>query len=287
MEFIIITGLSGAGKTRAMHIFEDIGFYCVDNIPPQLISTFYELCKKTEDKLTKRVAVVADVRADSLFDSLIESIDKLKASEKEYKVLFLDATDDILIRRFHESRRKHPLLENHKGSICRSIEFERNILKPLKDRSDYVIDTSFLLPSQLKERISSIFLKNSSLSLSITCMSFGFKYSLPTEADLVFDVRCLPNPYYINELRDLTGNDEMVKNYVLKWEQTIGFIKRLFLLIDYMVPLYCAEGKSQLVIAIGCTGGRHRSVTLTNLLCDHLKKQNLYVNVTHRDIQKK
>lgn len=286
MEFIIITGLSGAGKTRTMHVLEDIGFYCVDNIPPQLISTFYELCKKTEDKLTKRVAVVADVRADNLFDSLVESLDKLKASKKEYKILFLDAKDDILIRRFKESRRKHPLLKNHKGSISRSIEFERNILKPLKNRSDYIIDTSFLLPAQLKERILSIFLNDSLSSLSITCMSFGFKYSIPTEADLVFDVRCLPNPYYVDELKDLTGNDKIVRDYVLKWEQTKGFVKRFFSLIDYMVPLYCTEGKCQLVVAIGCTGGKHRSVTLANLLCDHLVEQNLSASVTHRDIQK-
>lgn len=286
MEFIIITGLSGAGKTRTMHILEDIGFYCVDNIPPQLISTFYELCQKAEDKSAQKVALVADIRADNLFDSLVESLDKLKVSEKNYKILFLDAKDDVLIRRFRESRRKHPLIANYKGSVSKAIELERKILKPLKIRSDYVIDTSLLLPSQLKERLSSIFLNDSMSSLSITCMSFGFKYSLPTEADLVFDVRCLPNPFYVDELRDLTGDDKEVFNYVLKWDQTKGFLKRLFPLIDYMIPLYSAEGKTQLVIAVGCTGGKHRSVAITNLIYEHLKKQNLSVNKTHRDVHK-
>lgn len=286
MEFLIVTGLSGAGKTRTIHALEDIGFYCVDNIPTKLIYTFYDLCQKSADQSMKKVAVVIDIRGENFIDGSFKIIEQLKSSNKDYRILFLDARDNILIRRFKETRRKHPLAENYNGSIQKAVQFEREVLTPIKNNADYLIDTSFLSPAQLKERLSSLFLTDSSNALMITCMSFGFKYGIPTEADLVFDVRCLPNPYYIEELKDLTGLNEPVYDYVMKWEQTQELMKRIISLIDYVLPLYCNEGKSQLVIAIGCTGGHHRSVALTQFLYNYLqnKKQNTLIN--HRDINK-
>lgn len=286
MEFIIITGLSGAGKSIAMRNMEDIGYYCVDNIPPMLVSTFYELCEKSSDKHMKKIAVVTDIRAGDVFDNLFESLDKLKAANKKYKILFLDARDDVLLRRYKETRRKHPLSDNYLGSTEEAVRLEREILMPVKARADYVIDTSLLSPTQLKERITSLFLGNASMGMTITCMSFGFKYGLPSEADLVFDVRCLPNPFYIPELKHHTGLDSCVYDYVLKFEQSKGYAERMLSLVDYSLPLYLSEGKSQLVIAVGCTGGKHRSVTFTRVLYDHILETGHRVIVHHRDIEK-
>ena len=285
MEFLIITGLSGAGKSRAIDALEDIGFYCVDNIPPKLIIAFYEMSKQAKGTLS-RVAVVTDIRGGDMFSSLFETLDQMKSENKEYKILFLDANDSVLMNRFKETRRKHPLVENCLGSLEQAVKLERDVLKPVRECADYIIDTSYLSPAQLKERISSLFLGDSSDALMIHCVSFGFKYGIPAESDLVFDVRCLPNPYYVENLRNLTGLDEPVRSYVMKWEQTQGFIERFLNLIDYMIPLYCNEGKSQLVIAIGCTGGHHRSVALAQLLYNHLLEQNRRTSVNHRDIQK-
>ena len=285
MEFLIVTGLSGAGKSRAVDALEDIGFYCVDNIPPKLIPTFYDLCAKAGNTFS-RVAVVTDIRGGDMFSSLFETLDDLKNEDKHYRILFLDANDYVLINRFKETRRKHPLAENNLGSLEQAVKLEREILRPVRDKADYIIDTSFLSPAQLKERISNLFLGDSSQALMVHCVSFGFKYGIPTEADLVFDVRCLPNPFYIEELKHLTGLDEPVYSYVMKWEQTKGVVQRLISLIDYMLPLYCDEGKSQLVIAIGCTGGKHRSVALAQLLYDHLLENGHRTSVNHRDIQK-
>ena len=285
MEFLIVTGLSGAGKSRAVDALEDIGFYCVDNIPPKLIPTFYDLCAKAGNTFS-RVAVVTDIRGGDMFSSLFETLDDLKNEDKHYRILFFDANDYVLINRFKETRRKHPLAENNLGSLEQAVKLEREILRPVREKADYIIDTSFLSPAQLKERISNLFLGDSSQALMVHCVSFGFKYGIPTEADLVFDVRCLPNPFYIEELKHLTGLDEPVYSYVMKWEQTKGVVQRLISLIDYMLPLYCDEGKSQLVIAIGCTGGKHRSVALAQLLYDHLLENGHRTSVNHRDIQK-
>ncbi len=286
MEFLIVTGLSGAGKSRAMISLEDIGFYCVDNIPPKLISTFYDLCIHNKDPMEK-VAVVTDIRGGGMFDNLFEALDALKAEDKPYKILFLDAADDVLVRRFKETRRKHPLSDNYHGSVEQAVELERRVLRPVRERADYVIDTSFISPAQLKERIAALFLEDAAAALSISCVSFGFKYGTPSEADLIFDVRCLPNPYYVEGLRELTGLDEPVRSYVMQWDQTKGFVERFLSLIDYMLPLYCDEGKSQLVVALGCTGGKHRSVALAQLLYNHLLEQGMRVSVHHRDIRKK
>lgn len=285
MEFLIVTGLSGAGKSRAMDALEDIGFYCADNIPPKLIATFYELSRQAKGALS-RVAVVTDIRGGDMFSSLLETLDAMKAENKEYRLLFLDANDFTLVNRFKETRRKHPLSDNCLGSLEQAVKLERDVLRPVKERADYVIDTSLLSPAQLKERISGLFLGDASDALRIHCVSFGFKYGIPAEADLVMDVRCLPNPYYVEELKNLTGLDEPVRSYVMKWDQTKGFVRRFFDLVDFMIPLYCDEGKSQLVIAIGCTGGHHRSVTLAELLYNHLLQKDLRVSVNHRDIHK-
>ncbi|MVB11817.1 Nucleotide-binding protein [Caprobacter fermentans] len=285
MEFLIVTGLSGAGKSRAMDALEDIGFYCADNIPPKLIPTFYELSRQAKGTLS-HVAVVTDIRGGDMFSSLLETLDQMKSDGKDYKVLFLDANDYVLVNRFKETRRKHPLADNCLGSLDQAVRLERDVLRLVKERADYVIDTSLLSPAQLKKRISGLFLGDASDALMIHCISFGFKYGVPAEADLVFDVRCLPNPYYVEELKNLTGLDEPVRSYVMKWDQTKGFVRRFMDLIDYMIPLYCGEGKSQLVVAIGCTGGHHRSVTLAELLYNHLLQQNLRTSVNHRDIQK-
>ncbi len=286
MDFLIVTGLSGAGKTRAINALEDIGFFCADNIPPQLIPTFYELSQQAKSSLS-HVAVVTDIRGGDMFPALSKTLDRMQDEHKEFKILFLDANDFVLINRFKETRRKHPLAENCLGSLEQAVKLEREMLRQTKERADYIIDTSSLSPAQLKERISSLFLGDASDALLIHCVSFGFKFGMPTEADLVFDVRCLPNPFYVENLKHLTGLDKPVQDYVLNSDATRGFVKRMFDLIDYSIPLYCNEGKSQLVVAIGCTGGHHRSVTLAQVLYDHLLGQDLRVSVNHRDIQRK
>ena len=286
MDFIIVTGLSGAGKTRAINALEDIGFFCADNIPPKLIETFYEMTQQSHGSLS-HVAVVTDIRGGDMFSTLLSTLDRMGAEQKEYKILFLDANDFVLVNRFKETRRKHPLADNCLGSLEQAVKLERDVLRPVKERADYVVDTSYLSPAQLKERISSLFLGDASDAMKIHCISFGFKFGMPTEADLVFDVRCLPNPFYVENLKHLTGLDKPVQDYVLQSEETKGFVSRLFSLVDYMIPLYCNEGKSQLVIAIGCTGGHHRSVTLAQVLYEHLMEQDLRASVNHRDIQRK
>ena len=285
MEFIIVTGLSGAGKSVAIDAMEDIGFYCVDNIPPKLISTFYDLCQQSKDEF-QQVAVVTDIRGGSLFGALADSLEKLRQEGRAYKLLFLDADDTVRINRFKETWRKHPLLDEEMTSLEEAIREERRILKPVQEMAHYMIDTSKLSPTQLRQRISTLFLGNTEETLSVHCMSFGFKHGLPTEADLVFDVRCLPNPFYVPELKKLTGLDETVRDYVFQAEETKGFVERMISLVDYMLPLYCKEGKSQLVIAIGCTGGHHRSVALAQFLYNHLLAQNRRASVNHRDIHR-
>lgn len=282
MEFIIITGMSGAGKSRAVDALEDIGFYCVDNLPVSLIPIFYELFKQSKNYNSK-VAVVTDIRSGDTLDSLPKILDEMKSKKQDYKVLFLDAKDYVLVRRYKETRRRHPL-SNDYNSIRQSLSHERDMLRHIKQVSNYIIDTSLLSTAQLKNRISNLFLGDSSKSLLINCISFGFKYGLPPESDLVFDVRFLPNPFYIDELKVLTGLDKPVRNYVLQFQNTKDFMAKLLNLIDFLVPLYQNEGKSELVIAIGCTGGKHRSVALTQQLYNHLMQNNQSVRVMHRDI---
>ena len=286
MELIIVTGMSGAGKSNAANVLEDIGFYCIDNIPPSLITEFAKLTRRGQSQLAK-VAIVTDIRGGEMFKEIDDVLNQLTENGIEYKVLFLDASDDCLVKRYKETRRAHPMRAGTENmSLIDAVQREREILKSVRARADYIIDTTYTTTGSLKQRLTSLFLGDSSKGMSVQVMSFGFKYGSVPEADLVFDVRCLPNPYYIDELRHLTGLDNEIREYVMSCSKTTGYVERLLALLDYSVPLYCAEGKSQLVIAIGCTGGKHRSVVLTELVYNHLAANGFKASVYHRDIQK-
>ncbi len=287
MEFIILTGLSGAGKTSALHAMEDMGFYCVDNLPPLLLETFYDLCDNSADNRMKRVAVVADARSGDMFAELDDVIVKMRAEGKLFKVLFLDARLDVLIVRFKETRRKHPLIEEiASGSVEDAVELEAELMKGVKAMADYVVDTTFTKPNEMRRRINTLFTAGASDSLLVTCMSFGYKYGIPPEADIVIDVRCLSNPFYIKELKPLTGLDEAVQNYILGFEETHKLMKRVYDYLDYTVDLYKSGGKSELIIGVGCTGGKHRSVTVARLIYMHFLEKNQKSSIHHRDIWK-
>ncbi|MGF7060255.1 RNase adapter RapZ [Brassicibacter mesophilus] len=284
MKFIIITGLSGAGKSQAVRILEDSGYYCMDNLPPALLPDFADLCSQSKRRINK-VAIVVDIRGGRFFNDLFKSLDVLEKSGFEYKILFLDASDDVLIKRFKELRRPHPLSPS--GRIIDGIEKEREKLDEVRQKSNYIIDTSNLTTAMLKEEIKHIFLEGKeSKNLTISIISFGFKRGVPLDADLMFDVRFLPNPFYIQELKEFTGNDKHVRDYVMKWEQTKEFTAKLIDMIDFLIPFYIKEGRTQLVIAIGCTGGQHRSVTLANFLYEDLKNKGHRVTIGHRDCRK-
>ena len=287
MDFIILTGLSGAGKSNALHAMEDMGYYCVDNLPPLLLDTFYSLCENSTDSRMKRVAVVADARSGEVFSEISDVLQKSKLNGRRFKILFLDARLETLVIRYKETRRKHPLIgELVSGSVEEAVELENELMKAVREMADYVIDTSFMMPAQLKERVTTLFSGDSTDSLLVTFMSFGFKYGIPMEADLIFDVRCLPNPFYVPELKPLTGLDEAVMDYVMGFEVSGQFIKKLMDFIDFTIPLYKHEGKSEVVIGIGCTGGKHRSVTVARLLNTHLVEENQKSATHHRDIWK-
>ncbi|MBD5159746.1 MAG: RNase adapter RapZ [Ruminococcus sp.] len=283
MNLLIITGMSGSGKSCVMDVMEDIGYYCIDNIPPKLISRFVDICRKSD---IDKIAVAVDIRTGDMFTEIFRSWQSLKENEYlDIKVLFLEAGDEILIKRYKETRRRHPLDEKFNGNLHDAINYERMQLSQLREIADYYIDTSEISTSQLKEQIKETFLNSSSDSLIIKVMSFGFKYGVSTESDLVFDVRCLPNPYYIESLRNHTGCDECVRDYVMSFEKSRILFEKLKDLIDYLIPLYVHEGKSQLVIAFGCTGGKHRSITFAELMAKHLSG-NYKVQKYHRDITK-
>ncbi|AWE08628.1 RNase adapter RapZ [Lysinibacillus sp. 2017] len=280
-ELVIITGMSGAGKTVAVRSFEDLGYYCVDNLPPELLTTFLALMKDSEKKIS-RIAVVMDLRGREFFDSLIESLDALLDEEDILpRILFLDSDDATLVRRYKESRRSHPLAPQ--GLPLEGIQLERELLSELKGRAKTVVNTSKLKPIELRERITKEFTNMSISTFSVNVMSFGFKHGIPIDADLVFDVRFLKNPYYIEELRHKTGLQTEVSSYVLATEETQQLITKLTDLLAFMIPHYRKEGKSQLVIAFGCTGGQHRSVTLAEYFGKLLGNTEQVV-ITHRDI---
>lgn len=274
MEFVIISGMSGAGKTSALHIMEDIGYYCVDNIPTSLLQTLYKLCKDSSDRAMKRVAVVVDVRGNGDYEVMYDDLENFKKNNEGVSILYIDAKVDSLIVRYKETRRRHPLTERLKdGSVAAAVKEEQRLLVPVKTLADYSIDTTFMSIKQLRERIISMFLENSSNSIMITFMSFGFKYGIPLESDLIIDVRCLPNPFYIAELKEHTGLEKCIQDYVLDSEETQEFVKRLIDWLDYSLPLYLKEGKSELVVGIGCTGGKHRSVTIAGLLDNYFMEK--------------
>lgn len=281
MKFVVVTGMSGAGKRTAMKMLEDVGFYCVDNLPAALISTFVELITLPKSEISK-VALGLDVRSDKSFREINQTLASMKASGLEYEILYMDASDEILIKRYKESRRIHPI---EGSSTEESIRKERQILQEIRKQADYVIDTSNLLTRELKEELDRIFVKNEAYnSLMIQIMSFGFKYGIPLEADLVFDVRFLPNPFYIEELKNKTGNDKEVRDYVMSFSEAEIFLDKLSDMIQFLIPNYIKEGKYRLVVCIGCTGGRHRSVTLANALFDRMKNMGDYgLTLMHRD----
>ncbi|MGB9779743.1 RNase adapter RapZ [Caldanaerobacter sp.] len=281
MRFVIITGLSGAGKTQALKAMEDMGFFCIDNFPPALLPKLADLFYQSKN--IDKVALGMDLRGGQFFEDIYSSLDFLKKNNYDYEIVFLEASDEVLIKRFKETRRRHPLSEE--GRIVDGINEERKRLLEIRKIANYIIDTSNLTVSQLKEELSNIFLKGKKFKgIIIDIMSFGYKYGIPLDADLVFDVRFLPNPFYIDELRPLTGNDEKVKEYVMKWGEAKEFLKRLGDMIKFLIPYYIREGKSQLVIGIGCTGGKHRSVVIANALYDLLKKEDYSVVINHRDV---
>ena len=287
MEFVIISGMSGAGKTSALHIMEDIGYYCVDNIPTSLLQTLYKLCKDSSDKAMKRVAVVVDVRGNGDYEVMYDDLENFKKNNEGVSILYIDAKVDSLLVRYKETRRRHPLTERLKdGSVAAAVKEEQRLLVPVKTLADYSIDTTFMSIKQLRERIISMFLENSSNSIMITFMSFGFKYGIPLESDLIIDVRCLPNPFYIAELKEHTGLEKCIQDYVLDSEETQEFVKRLIDWLDYSLPLYLKEGKSELVVGIGCTGGKHRSVTIAELLDNYFMEKGYKCIVQHRDVKK-
>src|SRR6056297_1897949 len=284
MEFLIITGMSGAGKSQAVKALEDINYYCMDNVPPSLLPEFASLCVESK-KTIDIVAIVVDIRGGIFFNDLFKSLDFLESEGFKHKILFLDATDEVLTKRFKELRRPHPLTPD--GRVLDGIETERLKLKEVKSRADHIIDTSNLTTAMLKEEIHKIFLEGKEhKKIAISIISFGFKLGIPLDCDLVFDVRFLPNPHYIEDLKDQTGNDIEVQNYVMKFPESNVFFEKLTDMIDFLIPHYIKEGKSQLVIGVGCTGGKHRSVTIANLLGEYIEKDNYRTIVTHRDIMK-
>ncbi len=285
MGLIIVTGMSGAGKSVAANALEDIGYYCIDNLPPTLIKPIADLSIRGNSEL-KKVAFVTDIRGGKMFDDIIPTVQHLRSIGCDLKVLFLDATDDKLIRRYKETRRRHPMAGNSEISIAEAVAKERELLKPLKELSDFVIDTTTSSTSTFKQRISDLFLDDVNNGMTVQVLSFGFKNGCVSEADIVFDVRCLTNPFYVDGLKHKTGLDSEVRDFVLNLPEAKGLSDRLLSLIDYSLPLYRNEGKNQLVVAIGCTGGKHRSVVFAEMLSTHLQEQDYRVVVNHRDISK-
>ncbi|WP_110928501.1 RNase adapter RapZ [Bacillus massiliglaciei] len=282
-QLVIITGMSGAGKTVAVQSFEDMGFFCVDNLPPALLPKFLELMKDSGNKMN-RVALVMDLRGREFFDSLFRALDDLsEVSWLNPQILFLDSDDSVLVSRYKETRRTHPLSPQDRP--LEGIKQERSLLEEMKGRAQLIYNTSKLKPRELREKIIKEFSANKQVSFTVNVMSFGFKHGLPIDADLVFDVRFLPNPHYIDHMRPKTGLDEEVSSYVLKWTETQKFLEKVIDLLGFMLPHYKREGKAQLVVAIGCTGGQHRSVALAEYIADYFSK-DYNTHIAHRDMEK-
>jgi UPF0042 nucleotide-binding protein len=283
LHFLIVTGLSGSGKSGVINVLEDNGYYCIDNIPPQLIPGFAGIAENT-DGMLERIALVVDIRGGELFKEFDEGIAFLKKSDIDCKILFLDASDEVLVRRYKETRRRHPLDTQAGGSIKAAVLIERKMLGEIREYADYYLDTSETTPAQLKESVAALLFSGAAFPVKIT--SFGFKAGISLEADLVFDVRCLPNPFYIPELKHKTGLDSEVREFVMDSPDSKTLLEKLLDLIDFSLPLYKKEGKSQLIIAFGCTGGKHRSVTFAELTAAHLIEAGYNVMLSHRDIKR-
>lgn len=285
MNFLIVTGLSGAGKSMAVNALEDIGFFCIDNIPAGLLPRILDFAQQGENQLS-RVAVVMDVRGLRSVEETRKALDALDEKKMPYDILFLDANDNTIRRRYKETRRVHPMTITEGISITEAIAKEREILQPLRERAKYVIDTSMLSAAQNRERVCGLFLNKGECSMSLSVVSFGFKYGLPQEADIVFDVRCLPNPFYVPELKNLTGMDQAVVDYVMAAPESQELLRRIESFLEYALPLYVKEGKSQLMIAVGCTGGKHRSITFARKIGEYCQKVGYQPSVQHRDAKR-
>lgn len=285
MKFVILTGMSGAGKSTALKMMEDIGYFCVDNLPIALIEKFAELADLQGAELQK-VAVGVDIRSGQSLDELQNVLDRLKQRGERFDILYLDSADEVLVKRYKETRRTHPLAGNER--VDRGIQEERHRLEFLRKQASYIVDTSNMLTRELKAELEKIFVNNQDYkNLFITIVSFGFKYGIPTDCDLVFDVRFLPNPYYVEGLRTKTGNDREIKEYVMQFPEAWQFLHKLEDMVKFLIPNYIVEGKTQLVIGVGCTGGKHRSVTLANALYERLGDRDGYgIKIEHRDIHK-
>ena len=284
MRFVIVTGMSGAGKSTTLKTLEDIGYFCVDNLPIQLIMRFAEIAYAKDNDINN-VAIGVDIRSGVYLEQLSECLEQLKASQYNYEILFLDSNDDVLIKRYKETRRNHPLARN--GRVEDGIKIERSRIAFLRKEADYIIDTTSLLTRELKAELDKIFIENAEYNnFIINVVSFGFKYGIPRDADLVFDVRFLPNPYYDLELRPLTGNDEAIQNFVMQFDEAKEFLNKIVDLLEFLIPNYIKEGKNGLVVAVGCTGGKHRSVTLANGIFKELEALPYSVRIVHRDIEK-
>lgn len=285
MRFVIITGMSGAGKSTALKMLEDMGYFCVDNLPIALLGKFAELAGAPGGEINK-VALGVDIRSGQALGELETELEKLTIKGLSYEILFLDASDSVLVKRYKETRRSHPLAKG--GRVDKGIQEEREKLAFLKKHADYILDTSQLLTRELNQELDKIFMQNQEFkNLMITVLSFGFKYGIPQDCDLVFDVRFLPNPFYVDDLKQKTGNDKEVQDYVMGFEVSHVFLNKLTDMLEFLIPNYVLEGKNQLVIGVGCTGGKHRSVTLANRLYEALNGQKEYgVRLEHRDIRK-
>lgn len=284
-EFIILTGVSGAGKSTAMGFMEDVGYYCIDNMPTELLTTFVGLLSKGNEY--EKVAMVVDVRSSSVFEQFINSVKEVENFGYDVRIVYLDVNDSEALKRYKLTRRKHPFADKFNGSIEGAIAYEKEILAPLRMRADYVIDTSNIDAPKLRSRLAQVLLGGNREIMNIHCISFGFKYGIPSSADFVIDVRCLPNPYWNVELREKTGLDKDVKDYVFSFDESNELLKKLIDLLDFLNPLYIKEGKSQIVLAIGCTGGNHRSVAIAEALKEYFSKKWENVSVYHRDIERK
>lgn len=285
MGLLIVSGLSGAGKSLVVHALEDIGYFCIDNLPPALLPRIVEFSKQSASEIEK-LAVVIDVRSGESYGSITQALDDLHKMGVPYECLFLDSRTDVLERRYKETRRTHPLSIKNRISIEEAIQRERKILQPIAENANYIIDTSMLSTAQLRDRVVSLFTEDKREGMAITVISFGFKFGTPKDSDLVFDVRCLRNPFYIPELKHKTGLDKEVYDYVFSFEEAQGLLARLKDLLAYSLPLYLKEGKSQLSIAVGCTGGKHRSVAFARALGEFAKEQGYRTSVLHRDIER-
>lgn len=285
-DLVLLTGVSGAGKSTAMGFMEDIGYYCIDNMPAELVSTFISLIEKSDSY--NKIAIVTDVRSRGVYNEFRKNVQNLMDSnDYTVRTIYLDIKNHVALRRYKLTRRKHPYADKFNGSIEDALDYEKEILAPVREKAGYVIDTSDLTANQLRERLAQILLGDDKEVMNLHVMSFGFKHGIPTDADFVLDVRCLPNPYWIESMRNKTGLDQEVKDYVFSFEEAHEIFERLKSLLDYLNPLYIREGKSQIVIAIGCTGGNHRSVVFAEALKDYFSRKWDNVTVNHRDIDRK